>query len=99
LILVEELVLLFIMRTTVLKYNVIIKKEGKYFVADVPTLGISDFGKSVEEAKKNVEKAIQTHIEGLIKTKTEVPAPDSSEFYVSQSEVSISSSANLKLAF
>jgi len=87
------------MKTTVLRYNVIIKKEGNYYVADVPTLGVSDFGKTVDEAKKNVEKAIQTHIEGLIKTGFEIPPPDSSEFYVSQSQVVIPSSANLKLAF
>jgi len=28
------------MKSTVLKYNVMIKKEGKYFVAYVPTLPI-----------------------------------------------------------
>ena len=38
------------MKTTILKYNVIIKKEGKYFVAYAPTLGISDFGKTIDLA-------------------------------------------------
>lgn len=85
------------MKTTVLKYNVLIKKEGKYFVAYVPTLGISDFGRSVDVARKNVEVAISVHIEGLIKTGSEVPAPDSSDFYISQSQVSVP--ANVKLAF
>jgi len=55
------------MKTTALKYNVMIKKEGKYFVAYVPTLGISDFGKTVDDARKNVEQAISIHIEGLIR--------------------------------
>jgi len=75
------------MKATVLKYNTVIKKEGKYFIAHVPTLGISDFGKSVEEAQENVKKAMECHIEGLLKTKTEVPEPDSQEFYVSQTSV------------
>ena len=85
------------MKSTVLKYNVMIKKEGKYFVAYVPTLGISDFGKTVDDARKNVEQAISIHIEGLIKTDSEVPAQDSSDFYISQYQVNVP--ANLKLAF
>jgi len=85
------------MKSTVLKYNVIIKKEGKYFVAYVPTLGISDFGRTVDDARKNVEAAISVHIEGLIKTDSEVPAQDSSDFYISQYQVNVP--ANLKLAF
>lgn len=56
------------MRTTLLKYHVIIQKEGKDFIAYVPTLGISDFGKTVDRAKENVAKAIACHIEGLVKT-------------------------------
>jgi len=82
------------MKTTALKYNVMIKKEGKYFVAYVPTLGISDFGRTVDDARKNVEAAISVHIEGLIKTDSEVPAQDSSDFYISQYQVNVP--ANLK---
>lgn len=75
------------MKTTLLKYHVIIQKEGKDYIAYVPTLGISDFGKTVSQAKQNVAKTIACHIEGLVKTKTEVPLPDTSEFYLSQTEV------------
>ena len=75
------------MKTGLLKYNVIIKKDGKFYIANVPTLGISDFGKTVDEAKTNVRNAIQVHIEGLVKTKTEVPKPDLGDYYISQSEV------------
>ncbi len=85
------------MKTTVLKYNVLIKKEGKRYVSYVPTLGISDFGKNIDEAKKNTGKAIIYHIEGLIKTGDEVPAPDTQEFFVSQTEVTIP--AKIKFAF
>lgn len=82
------------MKATVLRYNTIIKKENKYYVAYVPTLGISDFGKTIDEAKKNVEKAIGVHVTGLIKTKTEVPAPDNEEFYISQSRIIIPEKIN-----
>ncbi|OGK13721.1 hypothetical protein A3A93_05230 [Candidatus Roizmanbacteria bacterium RIFCSPLOWO2_01_FULL_38_12] len=76
------------MKTSILKYNVLFRKEDKYFIADVPSLGISDFGKTLEEAKKNVEQAIEIHIEGLVKTHTEVPSPDASDdVYFSQASV------------
>lgn len=85
------------MKTNVLHYYVIIQKEGKYFVAYVPTLGISDFGKTIEQAKKNVQEAIACHIEGLVKTGTEVPCPDVEEFYLSRAE--IPAPPKLKFAF
>ncbi|KKQ52731.1 MAG: hypothetical protein US72_C0005G0066 [Microgenomates group bacterium GW2011_GWC1_38_12] len=93
----KKRVILDTMKTNILKYNVIIKKEDKYFVAYVPTLGISDFGKSLEEAKKNVKAAITVHVEGLIKTKSEVPPPDNEDFYISQAEITINK--NPKFAY
>lgn len=75
------------MKTTLLRYNVIIRKEGKHFVAYVPTLGISDFGSSIDEAKKHVHGAIECHIEGMTKTGTDVPLPDTQEYYISQAEI------------
>ena len=77
------------MKTTLLKYHVIIQKEGKDYIAYVPTLGISDFGKTVSRAKQNVAKAIACHIAGLVKTETEVPQPATSEFYLSQTEIEV----------
>ena len=77
------------MRTTILKYNVIIRKEGQQFIADVPTLGISDFGKTIDQAKRHVKQAISCHIEGLIKTKTDIPRPDTEDFYLSQTEIKV----------
>lgn len=84
-------------KANILRYNVIIQKEGKDFIAYVPTLGISDFGKTIELAKKNVRQAIICHIEGLSKTKTEIPQPDLQEFYLSQTEIPAPS--NFKFAF
>lgn len=79
------------MKTTVLNYNVILQKEGKVFVAYVPTLGIADSGKTVEEARKHVQEAIECHVEGLIKTGDDVPQCDTMEVFVSQSQVKITS--------
>lgn len=77
------------MKSKVFKYNTVVRKEGKYFVAYVPALGISDFGKSLKEANANVKGAIECHLEGLAKTKSEIPAPDTKDFYISKAEVRI----------
>ena len=40
------------MQTTLLQYQVLIKREEKNYISYVPTLGISDFGKTIEETQK-----------------------------------------------
>ena len=85
------------MKTTVLRYQVIIRREGKQYIADVPTLGISDFGTSVELARKHIQQAIVTHIEGLAKTNTPVPSPDTNEYYISTTEVTVPVSTRLAI--
>lgn len=77
------------MKTTLLRYNVLIKKEGTNYIAYVPTLGISDFGKTLDDTQRHIKQAIAIHIEGLIKTGADVPAPDATEFYVSQTEINL----------
>lgn len=61
------------MRTKILDYNVRIVREGKYFVTYVPTLGISDFGLTLEKAKKNTEGCIECYVEALTKNNEIVP--------------------------
>ena len=55
------------MKTTILNYRIIVEKEkqnkGFLCVAYAPSLGISDFGKTVDEATSNVKKAMQLYIE------------------------------------
>jgi len=82
------------MKTKVLKYNVIIRREGKQYIAYVPSLGISDFGSTIHKAKSNVHNAILCHVEGLIKTNSEIPHPDTDEFYISQSTVLVPESTS-----
>ncbi len=78
------------MKTTLLRYHVVIRREGKHYIADVPTLGISDFGTTVDLAKKHVTNAIVCHIEGLQKTGSPVPLPDTTtDFYLATTEVAI----------
>lgn len=55
-------------------YTIIIEKElqnkKEVYVTHVPALGISDFGKTVEDALKNTEKAIKLYIETLSELKS-----------------------------
>jgi len=76
------------MKTTVLRYHVMIHKEGNQYIADVPTLGISDFGRTITLAKDHVQDAIVCHIEGLQKTNTPIPPPDTDDVYFGSTEVS-----------
>lgn len=81
------------METTILNYRIIIEKEkqknGFTYVAQVPTLGISDFGKTIEEASVNVKKSIQLYVESLIDLKKSVPAPDSDDYFVTSKKIKV----------
>lgn len=74
------------MENKVLNYRIIIEKEpqkdgSNVYVSYCPTLGISDFGKSVEEAKDHIHEAIECHIQGLAKLGEPVPTPDVENAY------------------
>ena len=81
------------MKTHILNYRVIIEKEssteGIVYVAYAPTLGISDFGKTVERAAANLEKAIRLYVETLISLKKPVPQPDEEEYFVTTRKIEI----------
>lgn len=81
------------MNTKVLNYRVIVEREkqGKEFVyvSYVPSLGISDFGKTVDEAVKNTEKAIKLYVEALLNSKQSVPEPDSDDYFITSRKVEI----------
>ena len=85
------------MNTRVHSYRVIVEKEsqkkGFVYVAYAPTLGISDFGKTIDEAVKNIEKAIKLFLETLIELKKPIPDPDSDEYFVTTSKIKILSPA------
>ena len=49
-----------------MKLTVSIRKGEKFFVARVPELGVTTQGKTREEAKENLKKAVQLHLESVI---------------------------------
>ena len=74
------------MKKNILYYRILIEKEktskGYVYVSYVPSLGISDFGKTIEEAAKNTEKAIKLYLKTLIDLKKEIPKVDTEEYFV-----------------
>ena len=83
------------MDTKVLNYRIIVEKEkqnkGYIYVAHAPSLGISDFGKTIDEAVKNMEKALKIYIDTLIDLKKPVPTPDTEDYFVTTSKIKITS--------
>ena len=74
------------MKKSLLNYRILIEKEktkkGYVYVSYVPSLGISDFGKDVDEAVKNTEKAIKIYLETLVELKNDIPEVDAEEYFV-----------------
>lgn len=88
------------METKVLNYRIIIwpelVKRRKTYVALSPTLGVSDWGKTVEEALDHIKEGIECHLESLVKHKKSIPQEESlSEFMVATTKVSVPHPVNL----
>ena len=85
------------MKKTVLNYNILIEKEKQpkgtfLYVAHIPTLGISDFGKTADQAAKNIEAAAKLYVETLNELKRPIPQPDSEEVYVTSRKIILDTS-------
>lgn len=65
-----------------LTYRVIIQPDGKQFHAYVPALsGCHTFGKTIQEAQKNINEAIQLYVESLNALGEPVPVDSSYESF------------------
>lgn len=84
------------MQKRVLNYRIIIEPEkmGKKLVynAYCPTLGLADYGDSIDEAFKNIQSLIKFHIESLLKDGLEVPNENTLEEVITSTKVSIQNS-------
>ena len=90
------------MDTKVLNYRVIIEPEtypdgSKVYNAYSPTLGIADYGNSVEEVLKSIKDGIELAIESLAKDGQEIPVDNIEEQIVTSTKVNLP--AKLKLDF
>ncbi len=84
------------MKTKVLNYRILVEKERKakkvVYVAYAPSLGISDFGSTVDQAVSNMEKAMKLYIETLLELHQPVPEPDLEDFFVTTGKIELAKS-------
>ena len=49
-----------------MKLSIKIWKEGKWYIARVPELGVTTQGRTKESAKRNLREAVQLHLESMV---------------------------------
>ena len=81
------------METKVLNYRVIVtpEKQGRKLVYNAlsPTLGVADWGHTIEQALAHIQGAIESHLESLAKHKEPIPIEESSDFMVATTTVTL----------
>ena len=82
------------MHKKVLNYRIVIEPEkyedgSRVYVAYCPTLGISDYGDTIEEVLSSIKDGIELAIESLAKEKSEVPVDDIDAQIITSAKVSI----------
>ena len=79
------------METKVLNYRIIVtpeKHQGKIvYNALSPTLGVADWGNSMEKALEHIKGAIECHIESLIKNNEPIPMTDTTDFMIANASI------------
>jgi len=82
------------MQRKVLNYRVIIEPEkypdgSKVYNAYCPTLGVADYGNSVEKVLESIKDGILLAIESLAKEKQEIPEDNLEEQIVTSTQIEI----------
>ena len=91
------------MQQKVLNYRIIIEPE-KYddgsivYVAYCPTLGISDYGDSIEKVLSSIKDGIELAVESLAKERQEIPIDDIQEQIITSTMVNSPQITSLSLA-
>lgn len=84
------------MKTQVLNYRIIIEpeKQGKKTVynAYCPTLGVADYGDTIDEALRNINSLVKFHIECLLEDGLEVPEENTNEEIITSTKIYIEGS-------
>ena len=81
------------METKVLNYRIIIKpeKENKktIYLAECLTLGVYDWGDTIDKALKNIREGIQCHIESLIKDGEKISVDYPEREFVTETKIAV----------
>jgi len=76
-----------------LNYRILIEKEQHkrkdVYVAYAPSLGISDFGQTIDQAVSNIEKEMKLYINTLIELDQPVPEPDADDYFIANRKIEV----------
>lgn len=92
------------MEKKVLNYRIIIEPE-KYkdgstvYTAVCPTLGISDYGDTVEEVLKSIKDGIQLAIESMVNNKEEVPVDHIENQIIATTKIELPKNLKVTLSY
>lgn len=92
------------MEAKVLNYRIIIEPDkypdtGKRcYTAYSPTLGVTDYGDTIEEALESIRKGIALYIETLVEDGEEVPADKLGEELITSTRISVPKGAKIAIA-
>lgn len=84
------------MEKKILNYRIIIEPEqykdgSTVYVAYCPTLGISDYGDTIENVLKSIKDGIELAVESLTKEKKEIPIDHIEKQIITATQVNIPS--------
>lgn len=91
------------MEEQILNYRIIIEKE-KYpngstvYVAYCPTLGISDYGDTIEKTLSSIKEGIELAIETLVKEKQNVPIDNLENQIITSTQINVPGNLNISFA-
>lgn len=90
------------MQTKVLNYRIIIEpeKQGKKTVynAYCPTLGVADYGNSIDEVLESIKDGIELALESLVREGKKIPVDSPGKEFVATTQVKAPSGAKLSVA-
>ena len=91
------------MEKHILNYRIIIEKE-KYddgatvYVAHCPTLGISDYGNTVEDVLASIKDGIELAVESLAKDGEQIPVDKVEEQLITSAKINVPAGVKISLA-
>ncbi|MEK7550975.1 MAG: type II toxin-antitoxin system HicB family antitoxin [Patescibacteria group bacterium] len=82
------------MQTKVLNYRVIIEPEtypngDMVYNAYCPTLGVADYGDTIEKALESLKDGVELAVESLAKEKAEIPSDNITSQIVTSTQVEV----------
>lgn len=86
------------METKIFNYKIVIEKERNIYLSYCQSLGLSDYGKTIDEALKRMRNLIKFHIESLSKLGYPVSVEKETTTLITSIEIPISSSVKISYA-